>query len=265
MYEFEIGCDPEVFVKDEDKFVSAHGMVDGTKYQPHKVENGAVQVDGMALEFNTDPAKSKEQFQHNLNSVLTQLEGMIGDKKFLTQCSVFFTQEDIANVPEENLILGCEPDFNGYLMDINKRPDAATMMRTAGGHVHIGGFKVDDPYDEGHFDMSAAIARAMDREVGVYSLMWDEDDQRRSMYGQAGAFRPKKYGMEYRTLSNAWIFSKDIIDFVYDGTKRAVESVLNGDVVEDTTFRDIINNSNRSHAFFQGNKTAELVKDMIHA
>ena len=58
MTQILVGCDPEVFVAKGGKFISAHGMIPGTKKAPHKVERGAVQVDGMALEFNIDPAAS---------------------------------------------------------------------------------------------------------------------------------------------------------------------------------------------------------------
>lgn len=57
---YTIGADPEVFVGREGQFFSAHGLVPGNKRRPHKVDRGAVQVDGMALEFNIDPASSYE-------------------------------------------------------------------------------------------------------------------------------------------------------------------------------------------------------------
>jgi hypothetical protein len=42
------------------------------------------------------------------------------------------------------------------------------------------------------------------------------------MYGNAGAHRPKKYGVEYRTLSNFWIFDPKLIGWVWDQTERAL-------------------------------------------
>ena len=53
-----IGCDPEVFVKQNGVFRSAHGLIRGDKKNPQKIRSGAVQVDGMALEFNIDPART---------------------------------------------------------------------------------------------------------------------------------------------------------------------------------------------------------------
>lgn len=113
-YKFYIGSDPEVFVAHKGKFVSAHGLVQGDKWSPQRVDRGAVQVDGMALEFNTDPAEDKESFLSNLQSVQDQLKEMIGDYEFLEQASVTFDQEFIKNVPFENLVLGCMPDFDAY-------------------------------------------------------------------------------------------------------------------------------------------------------
>ena len=61
-----IGCDPEFFVKENNKFVNAHGLIEGTKDFPQLVNKGAVQVDGMALEFNINPAKNSKEFVSNI-------------------------------------------------------------------------------------------------------------------------------------------------------------------------------------------------------
>jgi hypothetical protein len=48
-----VGADPEVFVRNaEGEPVPACGLIPGTKAEPHRVDSGAVQVDGLALEFN---------------------------------------------------------------------------------------------------------------------------------------------------------------------------------------------------------------------
>lgn len=65
---FTIGCDPEIFVKKNGRPVSAFGLVQGTKESPQKTKFGAVQVDGMALEINTNPVDlyNFEQFNANI-------------------------------------------------------------------------------------------------------------------------------------------------------------------------------------------------------
>ena len=70
--ELKIGCDPELWIFDKKlgKIISAHGLFPGTKAEPYAVTHGAVQVDGMAAEFNINPASSAEEFTFYVLSVL---------------------------------------------------------------------------------------------------------------------------------------------------------------------------------------------------
>ena len=56
-----VGCDPEVFVAQGGVFKSAYNLIKGDKKNPQKIRSGAVQVDGMALEFNIDPAATENE------------------------------------------------------------------------------------------------------------------------------------------------------------------------------------------------------------
>ena len=247
--EYTIGADPEVFVCNKaGMFQSAHNLVPGTKRKPHKVMHGAVQVDGMALEFNIDPASSLEEFHNNISDVMSTLQGMIGDLGIMQKASVHFDEKLFASVPAYNRVMGCEGDFNGWSMSQNRSPDADKLMRTAGGHVHIGGFFTKSPFIMQHFEKSARLARILDEELGIPSLFWDDDDERREMYGKAGCFRPKKYGMEYRTLSNKWIFDKALIEKVYKGCERALHKFSDESYEPSVDVQDIINQSDRTYA-----------------
>lgn len=261
---FTFGADPEIFVSKNNKFKSAHGMVEGDKANPLRVEKGAVQVDGMALEFNIDPAENFEQFQNNLDVVQQQLKAMIGDHEFMTQSSVFFDQELFDAVPEENKELGCDPDFNAWTERENQKPEGSQLMRTAGGHVHVGGFG-QGVVDDYVFIVAAKLTRIMDETLGIYSLFWDHDDERRKMYGAAGAFRPKPYGMEYRSLSNAWIFKPQLVRFVYDGAVEALNKMFDPGYDVDPEIRAIIDNSDRQHPMFRGNEKVEQIKEIMAA
>lgn len=256
---FTIGADPELFVGLNGKFVSGHDLIPGTKQEPFSVPDGAVQVDGMALEFNIDPCESAEEFKAKLQSVKNTLKGMIGDMDFLEDCSVTFDEQFLEGIPAKNKELGCEADFCGWTYNQVPKPDELKLMRTAGGHVHIGGFPTDDPYSKKHFYTCARLARILDSTIGVYSLLWDDDDERRKMYGRAGSFRPKPYGMEYRTLSNRWVFSEKLTQFVFEGVERALKLASQGfDPLESQPFiEDIINQSLRSHYFFEENVFAQ--------
>jgi hypothetical protein len=86
------------------------------------------------------------------------------------------------------------------------------------------------------------MARLMDRYVGVPSLGWDKDQIRRKTYGKAGNCRVKEYGVEYRALSNAWLFEPTIMRYVFDATMWAAKALKNGED-GDIYWRSVINDS----------------------
>lgn len=239
-YDFKIGADPEFFVKKFGKLQSAHGLIPGTKERPFKVNKGAVQVDGMALEFNIDPAENYEQFEDNMSSVLTSITAMIPGYEVFVEPVADFGLEYISKQPKEASELGCSPDFNAYTKMANPRPDAQTPFRTASGHVHIGWTK--EPVDidnEGHLEACRALTKTLDVYLGIPSMVFDDDDRRRSLYGAAGAFRPKPYGMEYRVLSNKWITNPVLRKLVYHNTMDAIKATFDNPDVGNTKFYDL--------------------------
>lgn len=228
-----LGADPELFVKDvnSNSFISAHDMVEGTKENPLRVHNGAVQVDGMALEFNIDPTDCPKQFAKRIRSVRRQLTEMIGkDKRLHSKATVHFDAEYMAGLPEKALELGCEPDFNAYTGEANPRPDGAKTFRTGAGHIHIGWTEGKDPHDPSHFNDCRFITQVLDQILLPASKVWDKDEERRQLYGAKGAFRPKPYGVEYRVLSNAWLKNAEITEYVAALVKNVVERIQRGNV-----------------------------------
>lgn len=243
-----VGCDPEVFVKQNGLFRSAFGLIPGNKKNPHAVRNGAVQVDGMALEFNISPAKSEDEFLHNVQDVFQQMEAMVPHYQVVTVPVAHFDQEHMNAQPMEAKELGCDPDFNGWTMGENCKPQAERPMRTASGHIHIGwtnGEDIDSLYGK-----AAAVARQMDFYLGLGSLFYDADKERREMYGKAGCFRPKPYGCEYRTLSNAWLRSPKLMGWVYRQTVLGMEQLMAGNDLSKKygDIQQIINDSNLREA-----------------
>jgi hypothetical protein len=245
--QFLIGADPELFVKDiNGNLVSAWNMIPGTKKAPHKVEKGAVQVDGMALEFNIDPAAHEAAFIENINHVMQQMRAMIPHEFFIHPVAQF-GYEYIRSQPPEALEMGCDPDYNGWTLGVNPRPEGDKPFRTAAGHIHVGWGNDLDMDEPRTFFEAAAAARQLDFYLGLPSLLVDSDPTRRELYGKAGAFRVKSYGMEYRVLSNFWLRKPELQGWVYRATQRAMK-----DMFENNTFlpeiegdiQDIINTSN---------------------
>lgn len=235
-FEVLIGADPELFVFDSSnkKFVSAHDLVPGTKEEPLPVPRGAVQVDGVAAEFNILPAKTQKEFLGNINRVRTVLELIVKDKnpnyRLVGAPTAKFDQDYFDNLPDEVKVLGCQPDYNAYTGGINRKPGTDQPFRSGGGHIHIGFLheKLDDPFTLDHMRRCGELVRELDFTLMHTSREWDFDIERKKLYGDPGSFRPKSYGVEYRPLSNAWLNQKWSTTFVYDTVKAVTCRWLQG-------------------------------------
>jgi hypothetical protein len=119
-------------------------------------------------------------------------------------------------------VFGCEPDYNAWTEKENKKPRPPhEHMRSAGGHIHVETNK--NPFH---------VAKMMDLHLGVPSVVMDEGEDRRKMYGGMGSCRVKPYGVEYRTLSNFWIFDEKLIRWAWKATERALHSKINVDEIQ---------------------------------
>lgn len=227
-----IGADPELFVRDKQtgKFVSAHNLIPGTKENPHPVDLGAIQVDGVAAEFNILPTKDSSEFVNNISTVIDHLKKQVGDRyELVSDPCVTFDKLYFSSLPEDVRLLGCNPDYNAWSGTVNSPPDgSSTTMRTGAGHIHIGWCKDACPTDRTHIEDCIIVAKQLDYYLGIQSLKWDNDTQRRTLYGKAGCFRPKPYGMEYRSLSNKWLESKALQRWIWDATFRGLYHLFEG-------------------------------------
>lgn len=245
-----IGADPELFTRSRETglFVSGHDMLVGTKDNPAPVEFGALQVDGTALEFNIDPAASCDEFVRNIARVRAQMADRVANHNvdIVAEPVAEFDPDYFKTIPASALELGCNPDFNAWTCDENPAPDGARTFRTGSGHVHIGWGSNLDPYSQEHFFNCVGVVRQLDYYLGLASMLWDPDNRRREMYGKAGAFRPKPYGVEYRVMSNAWLRSEALQRFVYNATQKAMEDYYAGiekGMVFGEAARNIIDNN----------------------
>jgi hypothetical protein len=235
---FTIGCDPEFFIEKNKKYISAIDKIGGSKAFPLPLprKGFAMQEDNVAVEFNIPPCKTKNSFVKAIKYSLDAIKEYIPDYDISTASAAVF-DEDQLNDPRA-LEFGCDPDFNAWTREMNTKPNAKNkQLRSAGGHVHIG-TELD----------RVEIIRAMDLFVGVPSVSLDPGTLRRQLYGKAGAYRPQKYGVEYRTLSNFWIFHPTLVQWVYEQTQKAVLFVTDGNKVDEQIgkhIQDYINNGNK--------------------
>lgn len=221
-----LGCDPEVFLfsAENNKFISSVGLIGGSKDDPMPIdsEGNAVQEDNVTVEFNTPPCLTVEDFKKHINrnkQWITQRAEKLGLQMSIKPSAVF-DDEQLNSYGAQTF--GCEPDYNAWADGkMNPRPRARNKnLRSCGGHVHI---QVDHDTTD-----ILEVVKAMDLFVGCLMLEFDDDTGRRELYGKAGAFRKKAYGVEYRTASNAWIESDEKIQWVWDQTEKALAFVATG-------------------------------------
>jgi hypothetical protein len=223
-----VGADPEFFVKRNGHWVSAHSYKCGTKKDPMPTKHGFIQNDGMALEVNVLPAMTEDAFVENAWGVISDLrEFLRGQDKtadIYAVPSVHFGKKTWDYAPAEAKELGCEPDFNAYTMKMNPRPKVTDKItfRTGAGHIHVGWTNGQNPRSIKHMQECARVVKELDFRIGLSSLEWDQDPLRRHLYGKAGAFRPKAYGLEYRVPSNK-LFSNP--KFVRHAFRHAVDAI----------------------------------------
>ena len=236
---FTIGCDPELFIENKSgECVPVFEFSTGTKEKPAKTSFGALQVDGMALEFNIDPTPLHHldfrDFLGRIQKAFSFISKQIPeDFSISKKASYNFPDEIFLKTPDYCKILGCDPDYNAYTGLVNPRPDPVELgipnFRTAGGHIHIGWAQYGESFDindKGHIDDCRIITKILDHLFYSDLTKRDPDKERVNLYGGPGVYRPKPYGVEYRSLSNFWCFNQDDIKKIFM-TLCNLEEILN--------------------------------------
>ncbi len=217
------GADPELFLKDlEGQSVTSIGLIGGSKHFPRDLGGGfALQEDNVAVEFNIPPASDKKAFAASISYVLDYLKQELTPQGLVLDISATadFDEGQLAHPQAQEL--GCEPDYNAWTNMVNPRPKAPATLRSSGGHLHIG-------YENPDKDLSTTIIKAHDLYCGVASLLYDPDTRRRDIYGKAGAHRIKPYGVEYRTLSNFWIKTPELTEWLFEQSEKAIDFINKG-------------------------------------
>jgi len=215
-----LGADPEFFIELKDGTLkSIIGLIGGSKDNPKIIDdhgNFKIQEDNVAAEYNIPPAYTRQQWIDHILWPQKYIAQLLGTDKFRisTRASASFPMEELQDPKAQEF--GCDPDYDVWRLTINDKPTCTDPnFRTCGGHVHVG---LEDKSPE---SMIHTI-RVMDKYLGVWSVIMDPDTKRRQLYGKAGCFRPQPHGCEYRTLSNFWIFNKDLIGEIWDRTQYAL-------------------------------------------
>lgn len=208
--EIRIGADVEAFVYNSTQrtFVPCVDILNGTKDNPHPMPNMpkgyATQEDNVMAEFNIPPCATTTSF----NKAIASAQSVVGkqlarrDKSWKLQfvSTGVFEPSDLESKQAQEI--GCAPDFDAYERGKARTnfPALHKYKRYAGGHIHLGGdFQCPDWVAAMFCDLALGVAA----HVGDFSK-----GGRRSWYGQPGIYRPKPYGIEYRTPNCEWAASR---------------------------------------------------------
>lgn len=223
-----IGADIEVFLqKDNNEVISAEGIIKGTKEFPYNFRESnkffATSLDNVMAEFCIPPAQTMDEFAGNIEISLKYIDGILPRGIHIKAApSAFLAPYHLQS--EAAKTFGCDPDYNAWLMGVmNPKPVLGQQgyianLRTAGGHIHIG-------YESPDYMVSMSLIRAMDIHLGLPAVIEEAPNKRKELYGKAGAFRVKPYGTEYRTISNYFLSSPELIKKVYERTMDAINFV----------------------------------------
>ena len=213
-----LGADPEFFVVNHNNSpINVINVIKNSKSNPIINKNHIYYYDNVAFEMNFVPARSSNEFVYTIKEGLSIANNIIHPYKLIANSCVEFYESDEKN--SNFFEVGCEPDINAYTLSYNKiNPDIYkhTLERYAGGHIHMGGTSSDLIQDEA---IKPVFVYMLDLFVGIPSVILDHDVEsykRKRVYGHAGNYRPKEYGLEYRVLSPFWIRSPKTTELFYN-------------------------------------------------
>src|SRR3990167_2536631 len=235
-----LGSDPEVLLQDSSGSpVSVIGLIRADKWNPMQIpdmeEGFTLQEDNVSLEYGIPPASSADEYVSHIQRVMKKSLAYVPNLSFSKLSCVIYPEEQMRHPLA--YVFGCEPDFNAWTGGMNKKPEPPhPLMRSAGGHIHV---ETDKP--------PLDVVLAMDLFLGVPSVLIDNGEMRKQLYGEAGAHRVKPYGVEYRTLSNFWIFEEKLIRWVWRNTERSINTKVDVLAAQDLIL-EAINGNNKKVA-----------------
>ena len=235
-----IGSDPEIFVETaKGRIIPAFDFL-GSKEKPNKCagygENyqtgepdvddygNTIYWDGFQAEFTTKDSHCMGWHGDSLQAGLRGLYQLMKkhDKTAkLSSKTVFdIPKRMLKNSAPEHVAFGCNPSLNAYGMKGLEMPGTAVGYRSAGGHVHLGFENKATLTKDDYINMVKALDAIMGV-AGVSMFGKYDDPRRRMMYGLAGEYRLPPHGLEYRVLSNAWLFHPVLANIVFDLSRTA--------------------------------------------
>jgi len=225
-YCFSVGSDPEIFLEKKDgsvlpAFDFLPGKEKSVPTTPSRGPNCNLYYDGFQAEFTTEAqsclAYHVDSIQGGLKAALSHAKNKDTKAKLSLNTVMDISPELMAGSEEKHVAFGCMPSLNAYGLQGIKGNAREILFRSAGGHIHFGCGKLDEK-------TMVKVVKALDAVLGVCCVSFFakyDNPRRRQMYGLAGEYRLPPHGLEYRTLSNAWLFHPLLAHMVFDLARKA--------------------------------------------
>lgn len=238
---FDLGSDPEFFYKKDGNIVGAETILPAKGYG---TRSGLVIIDGVQAELNPSSDNCRESHLFRVAELIEEAHRRRPDGVELCfDTTVDISKEEMEKLAPMSQGFGCTPSQNIYGKIPMVKDPSTYYKRSAGGHIHLGlerhaemvadefGFHL--PTGKKHFPKEdyPTIVRLLDILVGNTCVLLDRDEgnvERRKNYGRAGEYRTPAHGLEYRTLSNFWLYNYTMGHFVLGMCRFAVTCYLNG-------------------------------------
>lgn len=216
------GSDPEFMLIDQQgRCKSAVGVVPGNTDNRHRIHPHEYFYDNVFAECAICPGRDKREVLKHFRECFRTYAKIVRPYKLVPQASQIFPASELQD--RAAFKSGCDPETCAYtLEDFQKEDDLFynTRLRTAGGHIHLGHPILKRAKNQPiNYYNRLFVARMLDLFLGIPSIYMNGDKtekRRKTMYGQAGRYRDRDHGVEYRTLSNFWLASPYLVGMVYD-------------------------------------------------
>jgi hypothetical protein len=252
----KVGADVEQFIvkKTTHAIVPCVDILPGTKENPYPLGVGYFcQEDNVMAEWNIPPQVDEIEFVWAVENAQDRVGQLLADQGYkldFDHVSHEFKHMELMT-PQAQLI-GCEPDYDAYSGGtVRKDPPPLTRVRNCGGHVHLGG-------DFNCPDFVAALFA--EYYISVRHPHTNVTSERAKWYGLPGIYRPKPYGIEYRTPDSSWCWSREEVENIGYGALECARYLTDTDAEElHAVFRQMPWPAIRDYVMRQGNLTREEV------
>jgi len=233
-YDVKIGASIVGFTEAGGKLVPAQTVSSVGKGEKIKASGGkfGVTPDGLGVAIDVAPSSDLSTFISNIANLEKSLKYGFNVKFSST------AKFGVASLKTVTSFVPSVPMYDAYTGLVSGEKNSNLIVGE--GNIHISWKKIGnkswpadlDPMEPTHFEACRALTKTLDAYLGIPSIVFDDGDKARgTVYGKAGQFRPRSYGdgyhgMEYCTLSNAWLNRPSTRDLVFSNAIDAFTALL---------------------------------------